>query len=118
MRIPVLMNVVFVETAAFSRVRKNYFPDDEYQRLQSRLIREPWAGAVMSGSGGLRKLRWRNQSRGKGTRGGYRIVYYWWQPGMQIWFLTAYDKDSLDDVSVKDRLLYKKIIEEMQRERK
>jgi hypothetical protein len=49
----------FVETNLFSRLVYNYLPDEEYQRIQLTLIRNPDTGAVIQGSGGVRKLRWK-----------------------------------------------------------
>ena len=49
----------FVETNLFSRLVHNYLPDEEYQRVQLTLIRNPDTGAVIQGSGGVRKLRWK-----------------------------------------------------------
>ena len=53
----------------------------------------PEAGDVIPGTGGLRKLRFADERRGKGKRGGLRVIYYWWDPGSQFWLFTIYDKD-------------------------
>ncbi|HZW80292.1 MAG TPA: hypothetical protein VFF50_07470, partial [Candidatus Deferrimicrobiaceae bacterium] len=47
---------------------------DDYGALQEAIMRDPDAGPVIPGSGGVRKLRWAAQGRGK--RGGYRVIYY------------------------------------------
>jgi mRNA-degrading endonuclease RelE of RelBE toxin-antitoxin system len=46
----------------------------EYRELQHVLINDSEAGAVIPGSGGVRKLRWAAPGRGK--RGGYRVIYF------------------------------------------
>ncbi|MGC1817036.1 MAG: hypothetical protein WA900_05215 [Casimicrobiaceae bacterium] len=48
--------------------------DDEYVRLQQALVEVPEAGAVIPGSGGIRKMRWGVADRGK--RGGLRVIYF------------------------------------------
>lgn len=48
---------VFIESTAFDRVRANYLDDDEYCELQQFMMQNPEAGAVVRGSGGVRKLR-------------------------------------------------------------
>ena len=48
--------------------------DDEYAELQAQLNKNPEAGVVVPGSGGVRKLRWAAEGRGK--RGGLRIIYF------------------------------------------
>lgn len=41
---------------------------------QAALMQSPKSGDVIRGGGGLRKLRWLAQGRGK--RGGARVIYY------------------------------------------
>jgi mRNA-degrading endonuclease RelE of RelBE toxin-antitoxin system len=64
----------FIETQLFSQLREDYLPDEEYARLQEALIEKPEGGALIPGSGGVRKLRWSGSGRGK--RGGIRVIYY------------------------------------------
>lgn len=64
----------FIETPLFSRVVERYLSDDDYAELQVYLSEHPEAGDVIRASGGVRKLRWAVQGRGK--RGGVRIIYY------------------------------------------
>jgi len=47
----------------------------------------------MPGTGGFRKCRWLDQRRGKGKRGGLRIIYYYFMRDAQIWLFTIYDKN-------------------------
>lgn len=71
------MKAIFVELPAFERYRPSYLDDDGFRELQKLLILEPEAGEVIQGTGGLRKLRFRDPRRGKGKRGGLRVIYYW-----------------------------------------
>jgi mRNA-degrading endonuclease RelE of RelBE toxin-antitoxin system len=86
----------FIETTTFSRLVQEYLSDDEYRALQAHLVRAPDAGAVIPGSGGVRKLRW--APRGRGKRGGYRIIYYVQRKHGVIWMLTVYDKKVTDSI--------------------
>ena len=67
--------MVIIETSVFTRQVQNLLNDNEYRRLQIALVQRPDLGDVIIGSGGLRKVRWGAQGRGK--RGGARIIYYW-----------------------------------------
>lgn len=80
----------FVETRLFNRLVQEYLSDEEYRLLQLELIRKPNAGAVVRGSGGVRKLRWAAPGRGK--RGGYRVIYFVRPMKGVIWMLTIYPK--------------------------
>jgi hypothetical protein len=50
--------------------------DEELFRLLEWLAVHPELGKVIPASGGLRKIRWAGKGRGK--RGGVRIIYFWW----------------------------------------
>lgn len=58
---------------------------------------------MIAGTGGLRKLRFGDPSRGKGKRGGLRIIYYWYEIKLQFWLFTIYDKDEMSDLGRKER---------------
>jgi len=63
----------------------------------------PEAGDQIVGTGGLRKLRYGDSRRGKGKRGGLRVIYYFWTGGPEFWLFTLYDKDEMDDMTPKQR---------------
>jgi hypothetical protein len=104
--------VEFIEAPLFTRLLGRYLEDDEYQRLQLSLTLDPEAGNLMPGTGGCRKLRWTDRRRGKGKRGGLRVIYYFLVRDMQIWLLTLYDKDEAVDLSAREKRLLKAAIEE------
>lgn len=81
----------FIETPLFTRILGRYLSDDDYAQLQVFLSEQPEAGSLVRGSGGVRKLRWAAQGRGK--RGGVRIIYYLRLAEGQIWLLTLYTKN-------------------------
>ncbi len=97
------MKAVFVELPAFARYREEYLGEKEFRRLQEALLTNPAAGDLIAGTGGLRKLRFGDVRRGKGKRGGLRVVYYWWVAGSQFWLFTLFDKDEAIDLSPEQR---------------
>ena len=88
--------ISFVETKLFTRLVQEYLSDDEYSELQQVLIANPEAGAVVPGSGGIRKLRWGVAGRGK--RGGIRVIYFLRTRQGQIWMLTLYPKNVAENI--------------------
>ena len=104
------MQAAFVELPAFARYRKEYIDDEAYRLLQLALMRNPTAGAVIEGTGGLRKLRQADPRRGKGKRGGLRVIYYCWTGGDQFWLFTVYDKDQADDLTAVQRNILKQLL--------
>jgi mRNA-degrading endonuclease RelE of RelBE toxin-antitoxin system len=91
-------NVVmeFIETSLFTRLIYDYLSKEEYLGLQVYLLRYPDRGAIIPGSGGVRKIRW--AISGKGKRGGIRVIYYWKVNEDEIWLLTVYGKSERDTI--------------------
>jgi len=112
------MKALFVELPAFERNRSAYLTDEALRGLQNAMLNNPEAGDVITGTGGLRKVRHGDASRGKGKRGGLRIIYYWWEPKKQFWLFTLYDKDELDDLSPKEKAVLKTLLKQELEERK
>ncbi|NML60681.1 toxin [Massilia sp. RP-1-19] len=97
------MRATFIELPPFMRYRADYLDDQAYRTLQTELMKHPEAGDVIPGTGGLRKLRFRDLGRGKGKRGGLRVIYYWRVAADQFWLFTLYDKDEAADLSADQR---------------
>jgi hypothetical protein len=97
------VKAVFVELPAFERHRAAYLDDAAFGALQNALMKDPEAGEVIEGTGGLRKMRFADKRRGKGKRGGLRVIYYWWRGGLQFWLYTLYDKDEMADLNAEQR---------------
>lgn len=101
----------FIEAPAFARFRDLYLDDDGFADLQLYLAKNPEAGDMVPGAGGIRKLRWRDPRRGKGRRGGLRIIYYCFLSEQEIWLLTLYDKDEATDLTKEERDQLRRLLE-------
>ena len=66
--------MVIVESPVFTRQVQELLTDEEYGELQWHLAAHPDAGALVQGTGGVRKIRWNAGQRGK--RAGVRVIYY------------------------------------------
>ena len=77
--------------------------------LQLELVRDPEAGHVIPGTGGLRKLRWAASGRGK--RGGARIIYFWHPKSQHALMLFAYPKNERSDLTPAQRRTLRKLVE-------
>src|SRR5246127_4985655 len=93
----------FLEAPTFTRYVSRYLTDDEYRELQNRLAAAPDHGDVIPGTGGFRKLRWADPRRGKGRRGGLRVIYYYFPGDEQIWLMAVYGKDEADNLTPKEK---------------
>ncbi len=102
--------MLFVETPIFTRLVRRFLADDEYRLLQAALAIRPQAGAVIRGAGGLRRIRWVAEGRGKS--GGLRVIYYWVVDRNTILMLYLYPKAEQDDLSPSQTRALRQIIEE------
>jgi len=100
----------FIETPVFTRRICNLISDESYRALQLALLFRPEQGAIIPGSNGLRKVRWR--SRGHGKRGGFRIIYYWDKANDTIYMLFIYAKADTKDLTPKQINTLAKAVQE------
>jgi len=89
--------MIFIESKIFEKLREKYLNDENYRELQNFLIEQPLSGDVIQGTGGLRKLSW--SANGKGKRGGIRTIYLYITEKSHIHFLTLYDKNDVSDLT-------------------
>jgi hypothetical protein len=106
------MKAIFIELPPFERHRQNYLNDESFREFQNVLMTNPEAGDVIENTGGLRKIRHADEKRGKGKRGGLRVIYFWWQSGNQYWLFTVYNKDEMDDLTAAQRKILKELLKQ------
>lgn len=106
--------MVFIETSVFTRSIKQLMSDDEYQDMQEALIFNPELGVLIQGTGGLRKLRWKQENRGKS--GGVRTIYYWATTKQQMYMLFAYSKNAQEELRADQKKALKSIVERWEHE--
>ena len=97
----------FVELASFARQAKGLLDDDDVQSLERKLIDNPKVGDVIAGTGGVRKLR--ISARGKGTRGGARVIYYFRAMRGRVYLIAAYAKSAKEDVTADDKRYFRRL---------
>ena len=98
----------------FTRQVQAELSDEAYLALQWHLLLAPESGALIPGSGGLRKLRWALQ--GKGKSGGARIIYYFHSDRMPVVMLSIYAKNTKVNLSQAERNELKTLVPELVRE--
>jgi mRNA-degrading endonuclease RelE of RelBE toxin-antitoxin system len=91
------MKSIFVESTIFEKYRDVYLSDEEYRLFQAELMSAPKLGDVIQGTGGLRKVR--VASKGKGKRGGSRVIYYYLDEKQRFYLLTIYGKNEMSDLT-------------------
>lgn len=104
------MRKTFIESGVFAAWARTWLPEDDLAVLQRDLMADPEKGAVMPGCGGLRKLRIADPRRGKGKRGGARVIYFHLADANQIHLVAVYGKDQKDDLSAEDKTAYRRLV--------
>jgi hypothetical protein len=92
-----MIPIVVVETGPFRRHAAEVWSDSEREEFIDAIARDPQAGAIMQGTGGVRKLRWGRAGIGKS--GGVRVIYYYHDEDAPIFLLTVYPKGQKDNLS-------------------
>jgi hypothetical protein len=90
-----------VETPSFLRDAASSLTETERQELVAFLAANPEAGVVMAETGGIRKLRWGTQGRGK--RGGVRVIYYYHSEALPLFLLNVFAKNEKVNLSKAER---------------
>lgn len=104
----------FIEHPTFTKQIKSLFSDEEYRSLQLDLVANPESGVVIPGLAGLRKLRW--GGKGKGKRGGARIIYLLIpKPGL-VYLFYVYTKGDITDMSSEQKKRLAKAVEQIKAE--
>lgn len=90
-----------VELPHFVRKAGSLLSAEERKAAVDYLAAHPESGAVMQGTGGLRKLRWGTGSRGKS--GGVRLIYYYYNAAMPLFMITVFAKSEKANLTKAER---------------
>ena len=101
----------FVETPTFTRMITALMTDEEYAGMQEILVESPARGDLIKGGGGIRKLRYALEGRGKS--GGVRAIYYWLKSDHQIYMLVVYPKLTKDNLTDKETAILREFVKEL-----
>ena len=103
------MTRTFVELPIFrTRWKEMGLNDDDLRRLKEELLSNPKVGEVMRGTGGVRKMRFAFQKRGKS--GSVRVIYVDFEVYEKIFLITAYTKNEKDNLTDSERKEVKQLI--------
>ncbi len=95
--------LTFVETTAFTKRLAALGLEESLRELQLALLENPEAGDVEPGTGGLRKVRLGDPTRGKGRRGGARVHYLWLAHKSVIYLLYVYTKNEANTLTAEQK---------------
>jgi hypothetical protein len=105
--------ITVVETREFQQRAATRMSETERQAFITFIAGHPEDGAIMVGTGGIRKSRWGVGSRGKS--GGVRVIYYYHNPTMPLFLLTVFAKNERDNLSRHDKNSLRQVVTEIVR---
>ena len=113
------MKRLIIQTKIFSEdvdglIAGNKLLVADCEELEKLLTDNPESGALIRGTGGLRKIRLKSSSKGK--RGGFRVCYFDFPEKEQLFFIVIYGKNEQENISEEDKAIFKKLIEKIKRQ--
>lgn len=90
-----------VETRLYLSRAERMMSEAEREHVVDAIAANPVGGAVIPGTGGLRKTRIPLQGRGK--RGGGRVIYWFHSVDLPIVLMLAFAKNEAEDLSTDER---------------
>lgn len=112
------MKRLIIQTEIFSNdldtlITQNKLLSSDYEDLEKLLCNQPDSGALIPGTGGLRKMRLKSSTKGK--RGGFRVCYFDFPEHEQLFFIVIYGKNEQENISQEDKAIFKKLIERIKK---
>ncbi|MGY8841027.1 MAG: type II toxin-antitoxin system RelE/ParE family toxin [Pseudomonadales bacterium] len=101
-----------IELPEFLREARRLMDDSAIDDLKIFLSSHPYAGDLLTGTGGVRKLRWR-ASADKGKSGGVQVIYFFYHQNSPLLLLSVYSKSTKDNLSKKQLNSLKKITQKI-----
>lgn len=109
------MTRTFVELPLFRSKWKDLgLNDNDLRRLQEEILADPKIGSVMQGTGGIRKMRFSFEHRGKS--GSIRVIYIDFEVYEKIYLITAYPKNEKDNLTAAERNELKQLVSILERQ--
>jgi hypothetical protein len=111
------MRRTFVQTSIFSRRLDERGRASLLEEIEQEILQNPLAGDVVPGAGGVRKVRAADRGRGKGKRGGHRILFLDLPDKERTYLLYLYGKDESEDITREQKKQIVALVNAIKRER-
>jgi len=104
----------FVILTMYARAADRLLTEQEQRAIEGHLLAVPEAGAIISGTGGVRKLRFGIGGRGK--RGGVRVIYYYRATVGRIYLIMVFAKNARTDLTMHEKQELRRLVAAIDRE--
>ena len=105
----------FIEVPLFTKRWKEIgLNDADLLNLQIMLLKNPQSGPVMEGTGGIRKVRFPLENKGKS--GSVRVCYTDFEEYEVTYLITAFTKNEQENLSAEEKTVLKKLVKVLKNE--
>lgn len=102
----------FIEVPLFTkRWREIGLTDDDLLQLQIMLLKDPESGPVIEGTGGIRKVRFPLENRGKS--GSFRVCYTDFAEYEVTYLITAFTKKDQENLTDEEKSVLRKLVKSL-----
>lgn len=102
----------FVYTPLFNAAARGLLDDESMRHIELSLLVDPRVGALVAGTGGVRKLR--APLPGRGKRGGARVIYLYVEVRGRVYFLLAYAKNEQVDLTPDQKMALRMMAKQLE----
>jgi hypothetical protein len=95
------MQNTIAELPEYIKRADSLLTESECKSVINYLSEHPKAGAIIEGTGGIRKMRWSKGNKGKS--GGVRVIYYYHDERIPLYLLTVFGKNEQANLTKADR---------------
>lgn len=103
------MNIYIKTTPAFDEKAVKLLSEEALEEFFDHIGQNPEAGKVITGTGGVRKIRWQTGKNNKGKRGGVRILYHY-SDDLLVLLITLFGKTEKEDITQGERNTLKRTV--------
>ena len=113
------MRLTLIQLSPFAaKWSKLGLTDDDLRSLEGLLIANPLAGAIIPGTGGLRKIRFAPPRWHSGKRGASRVIYAFIIEGEAVYLFTLYGKNEQSDLSQAEKKVFGQVLDRLRKHHK
>ena len=111
------MRISFIETRRFTSLWDEFdLKVEDLIRLQDQIGVDPTANPVISGTGGLRKIRFASLAGNRGKRGAFRVGYAYFEEYGIVVLVLVYPKNRMGNLMPAEKKLVKAILQLSEKE--
>jgi hypothetical protein len=94
-------------------IAKRTLKKEDFENFKRSLVENPEQGDMISGTGGIRKVRLKSASKGKS--GGFRVCYLYIENRLILFLLFIYAKNEQENLSQSEKAELKQLVDSIKR---